>query len=175
MPSCPFWSAIVHARPLGRLERPLPQFIPPGRGAGLAVPSWLRARGASCAPPAGTFAALQALPSSLLPTPYLLPPACDSRSSRPPPFLSITKFVSKQASLPPASRVNDNNSHHFITAYCVSGSRFPPLHIPSPTPPRQTDPQNLFSPHYIGEGAAMGAESCDTLGLTQLIIILASF
>lgn len=119
---------------------PSSPLLPPGRGPGLGVPSWLRARGASCATRADTFAALQALASSLLPRPHP-PPLPVTHSARDPlpskasPSLSSSKARSwPQAALGlgdqphyPASRVNSNNSPHFTSTHCVPGASLPSL------------------------------------------------
>lgn len=70
VPSSLFQSATAHAPPSGRQEQPRPLASPARERSWARVPSWLRARGASCATRADTFTALQAMASSLLPRPH---------------------------------------------------------------------------------------------------------
>lgn len=128
-----------------------PPVLPPVRGRGLDVPSWLGAPGTYRATRADTFAALKAL------APYLLP-----RAPRP-GFPELPGSSLGQELVPeslsgqgtsltaPALGINGNNSHRCLL-------RDPCFTSTSPNTPDEQIPRN-YCPHYTDQGTAAAPES----------------
>lgn len=141
VPSSPFQSSIAHAGPSRRQGQPLAPsplgFSSQGELLGLAFPSGSEPMARPALPGRTHLPRSRLWPPPSFSDPNPQRPVSDSRSpgplpSRAPPSLSPSKARNcprPRAALGPsdqphypASRINDNNSHHFTSAYSVPGA-----------------------------------------------------